>query len=95
MGHIEEAERYCDALQFSDAAAAIQLRIESYVIRGLRARLGFKRGDDMGQTEREKKDSIDGIDEDLKLLKAIDEGRFESICVNVRGWRDLIARSDI
>ena len=95
MRHIKSAERYCDELQYSDATDATQLRIEYHVIKGMKARLMFKQGEDMDQTDRVKNDSLAGIDEGLKLLKVIDEDRFNRICANVRGWRDRLARSGI
>lgn len=100
MKHIQEAERYCDKVsaiisQSSDATDTVHLRLEYYIIKGMKARLKFRQGADKDQTDREKTDAVDAINKALSELEVVDEVRFRKVYENIRGWRDRIAKPDI
>ena len=99
MGHINEAERYCEryreGLRDYNIPDEIHSRVEYHIIKGMKARLRFKQGEDKDETDREKEDAIEGIDGALNELKAEHWGRWRRIHENVKGWRDRLARPDI
>lgn len=98
MGHINEAEAYCAKImrtvsQCEDARDPVQVKIEYYILKGLKARLKFEQGADKDQFDIVKRDVVVGFDTALKQLKTMDEVRFKAVFKNNIEWRDHITKS--
>ena len=96
MEHIEKAERYCDQISRSSSqhprtANTVQLKIEYYIIQGMKAMLRFRQGADKSQTDNEKRTVVDAINELLIELDVIDEVQCKQVGTNIRQWRDMFA----
>ena len=95
--HIRGAKRACDEAsrhmsQHFDATNVVHLKLEYYVIKGMKARLEFRQGADKDQIDRKKKTIVDEINKWLKEFERLDEARFKDVGPNIVGWRDRIAK---
>lgn len=91
--HIKEAERYsvevADAVsRSSNVGARVQVTLEQYIFRGMRALLEFQEGANMDNVGGLKKDAVKGINGALKELKKIDPVKFNENAELASYWRE-------